>query len=63
MTRTELLNDSQGMMSERGELFANPAFGRGDEAVGIGGKRVNNMVRMVIRWLRIVDSHIKEARQ
>lgn len=41
------------MMNERGELLANPAFGRAAEAIQFDSEWARNLTRMVIRWLRV----------
>jgi hypothetical protein len=41
------------MMSESGELFANPACGRGAEVFAYDREWANELTRKVIRWLRV----------
>jgi hypothetical protein len=53
MTRAELLSKSEAMMSESGELFANPACGRGAEVFAYDREWANELTRNVVRWLRV----------
>jgi hypothetical protein len=53
MTRAELLTKSEAMMSESGELFANPAYGRGADAFAYDREWANELTRQVVRWLRV----------
>jgi hypothetical protein len=53
MTRSRILNETQAMMSGRGELLHNPAFGRASEAMQFDRQWARDLTRMVIRWLRV----------
>lgn len=52
MTRKHLLNESMAMMGKNREVFCNPCFGAGEEALRGCRREANECARMVIRWVR-----------
>jgi hypothetical protein len=53
MTKFELLNTSMAMMDEKGELFANHAYGRARDYLRYYPDDARRLTRMVIRLVRV----------